>query len=87
MFGLNNSELKEPNICDRLLPVWMKMFRTEIIKSNNLKFIDLDIIGTSEDGLFNVEYLKNIFEISTNSFLLSEKSPLSSLFAPKTIAS
>ena len=59
MFGLNDNELKNPNYCDRFLPVCMKMYKTKIIRDNKLKFVGLETIGTAEDGLFNIEYLIN----------------------------
>lgn len=43
---------------DRLSPVWGKLYRREIIK--DIKFIDLKIIGTGEDLLFNIEASKHL---------------------------
>lgn len=56
MIGLVDEELRNPENADALVPVWGKLFRTEIIRQNKLEFIDLKLIGTSEDAFFNLEY-------------------------------
>lgn len=60
MVGLNNSELTNPENADALVPVWMKIYKMEIIRKKDIRFIDLSNIGTSEDALFNLEYFHNI---------------------------
>lgn len=58
--GISGSELAHPEQADSLCPVWGKMYKSNIILESNVKFIDLDIIGTYEDGLFNMEVFKYV---------------------------
>lgn len=63
--GLIETELNDPSQADSLVTAWGKLYTTSILKHNNLKFIDVKIIGT-EDALFNIQYLnfcKNVFVI------------------------
>lgn len=46
----------DPGSVDALTTVWGKLYKSEIIKKNNLWFTDLSIIGTAEDLLFNLLY-------------------------------
>lgn len=55
-FGPICSELSKPQLIDSFLSAWGKIYKSEIIKINNLKFVDTKIIG-SEDILFNIQYL------------------------------
>lgn len=55
MIGLVGDELGELQNFDALTTAWGKMYRTDIIKNNNIRFVDTDIIGT-EDALFNLYY-------------------------------
>ena len=50
--GLINDELAHPELADSLCPVWGKLYRSILIK--DIQFVDLKIIGTYEDGLFNL---------------------------------
>ena len=52
LFGLLDEELLHPENADALCPVWGKLYRKKFI--SDLEFIDLDTIGTYEDGLFNI---------------------------------
>ncbi len=52
--GLTGEELRVPENADSAVTAWGKLFRTEIIKDNNLTYTDTKIIGT-EDALFNLE--------------------------------
>lgn len=52
--GLTGEELSVPENADSVVTAWGKLFRTEIIKDNDLTFTDTKIIGT-EDALFNLE--------------------------------
>lgn len=54
--GLFGDELQDPSQADSLVTAWGKLYRTEIIVKNNLRFTDTRIIGT-EDALFNIQYL------------------------------
>ena len=58
--GISGSELARPEQADSLCPVWGKMYKSSIILQSNVKFVDLDKIGTYEDGLFNLEIFKYI---------------------------
>lgn len=58
LIGPTDSELKNPEGLDSLGTVWGKLYKSELIKENNIKFIDLDKIGSAEDTLFNI-YLFN----------------------------
>lgn len=55
--GLVKEELVDPGQSESLVTVWGKLYRTSIIKENQIQFRDLKEIGTWEDGLFNWEYL------------------------------
>lgn len=55
--GLVKEELSDPSQMETLVTVWGKLYKTAIIKNNNILFEDLKKIGTWEDGLFNWEYL------------------------------
>ena len=54
--GIINNELTDPQNADALCSASTKLYKTKIIKENNLSFIDLKIIGTYNDGLFNLNY-------------------------------
>lgn len=53
--GLIGSKLKNPALLDQLTPIWARLYRRDIIKSYNLKFIDLKKLP-SECLQFNFEY-------------------------------
>jgi glycosyltransferase involved in cell wall biosynthesis len=55
MVGLQGSELKYPNNADSLSPVCMKLYCTNILKNSGVKFLDIELIGSAEDALFNLE--------------------------------
>lgn len=57
MIGLSGTELAHPENADALCTVWGKLYRRELIERNNIRFTDLQRIGTYEDGLFNLSYL------------------------------
>ena len=58
--GALGKELAKPENVDALCPVWGKMYKTDIIKENNIQFIDLEKIGTYEDGMFNLYYFEYV---------------------------
>lgn len=58
--GLLNEELKNPEKADILSTVWGKIYRAEIIKEKNVKFIDTDLIGPTEDILFNLHFFGSV---------------------------
>lgn len=55
LIGLIGSELYHPENMDALNPIWTKIYKSKIIKENQIRFTDLSIVGTGEDGLFNLE--------------------------------
>ncbi|MPQ42294.1 glycosyltransferase [Clostridium tarantellae] len=54
LVGPINKELASPDQLDVLGTIWGKLYKTENIKSNKLVFIDLAVIGSAEDTLFNI---------------------------------
>lgn len=50
--GVVNEELARPELADALCPVWGKLYRREL--TAGVEFTDLRVIGTYEDGLFNL---------------------------------
>lgn len=63
LVGMLEEELAHPEMADSLCPVWGKLYKTNIIKKYAIQFVDLDEIGTYEDGLFNLEvffYVKKV---------------------------
>ena len=60
MVGLLKTELAHPENADALCTVWGKLYRRELIERNNIRFTDLQRIGTYEDGLFNLHYLAHV---------------------------
>lgn len=68
-FGLLKEELMQPENADAIVTVWGKLYKSELILNNNIKFVDTKEIGTCEDGLFNIEvfkYAKNLYFIKQN---------------------
>ena len=55
LFGLTNDELNYPERLEYLTTCWGKVYRLESIK--NCRFIDIEQIGSCEDGLFNIDAL------------------------------
>jgi glycosyltransferase EpsH len=53
--GIAGEELTHPEYADSLCPVWGKLYRKSVIEKSDAVFIDLDQIGTYEDGLFNLQ--------------------------------
>ncbi len=59
-FGLYKEELSQPENADALVTVWGKLYKSELILKNNIRFVDTKKIGTCEDALFNMEVFKNV---------------------------
>lgn len=57
--GLFENELAYPQCEYALNPVVTKIYRLDVIKKNNIQFIDLSVIGTGEDGYFNLQVFKH----------------------------
>ena len=55
LFGLTNNELKHPESLEYMSTCWGKAYRKECL--NNCKFENIEIIGSFEDGLFNMDVL------------------------------
>lgn len=53
--GLTRKKLSNPAKLDRLTPIWARLYKTDIIRSNNIHFIDLQKLP-SECLQFNYEY-------------------------------
>ncbi|WP_410513548.1 glycosyltransferase [Paenibacillus sp. BR2-3] len=54
LIGPIKEELAQPDYLDAWGTVWSKLYRSELIKTNDVYFIDLDVIGSNEDSLFNI---------------------------------
>ena len=53
--GLVGNKLSNPEKLDKLTPVWARLYRTDLINSNDIKFVDLHLLP-SECLQFNFEY-------------------------------
>ena len=60
--GLLNEELAHPELADSLCTVWGKLYKADIIE--DIKFIDLNKIGTYEDGFFNLEVFGKVQRVA-----------------------
>lgn len=58
MYGLIGEELSQPENANVLVTVWGKLYKKD--KIQNIKFVDLKDIGTSEDTLFNIEFFHKV---------------------------
>lgn len=56
--GLCGSQLKNPANLDKLTPVWARLYNSEVIRNNNIKYIDTKLIP-SEALDFNLKYLSH----------------------------
>lgn len=87
--GIIEEELSSPENADALSTVWGKLYKSSIIKKNNIRFDDIRKIGSYEDGMFNLYlfyyankalYLKKYFyhyrKISSNSISNSYRKDL-----------
>jgi len=54
LVGPLGEELANPEYLDAWGTVWSKIYRAELIKANNLQFVDLSVVGSNEDSLFNI---------------------------------
>lgn len=64
LVGQLDAELKDITKFDSLASCWAKLYKSEIIKCNNISFYDIRKIGTFEDGIFNIEYLYHINKVA-----------------------
>jgi glycosyltransferase involved in cell wall biosynthesis len=58
--GIVGKELRKPQNADALCSLCTKIFKADIIKINQIRFIDNKKIGTYEDGIFNLYYFNHI---------------------------
>ncbi len=56
ILGLSADEMRHPEFMDSLGTLWGKLYRSKIFIENNIRFIDLDEIGSAEDVLDNLYY-------------------------------
>ena len=57
LFGLTNEELDYPERLEYMTTCWGKVYHRE--KIQNCRFVDIEQIGSCEDGLFNMDALLN----------------------------
>jgi len=58
--GLIGEECREINKLDYLSLLYLKIYRRSIIEKKHLHFIDLEEIGSLEDGIFIMEYMSEV---------------------------
>lgn len=86
MVGLIGDELRDPSQADGLVTAWGKIYKTEIIKKNEISFLDTKMIGT-EDALFNIQYLEyadkvNVLNLPLYNYFKVNNSSLTNLYKP-----
>ncbi|UQZ85697.1 putative glycosyltransferase EpsJ [Paenibacillus konkukensis] len=54
LIGPLNEEIASPELLDAWGTVWSKLYRADLLQRNGLSFVDLKIVGTNEDSLFNI---------------------------------
>ncbi|RLL42756.1 glycosyltransferase [Oceanobacillus piezotolerans] len=57
LIGPIKEEVANPELLDAWGTVWSKIYKAELIKKNELRFMDLKTIGTNEDTFFNIKAL------------------------------
>ena len=57
-FGLTNKEMDIIEQQDYISPIWLKLYKASMIKDNNLRFVDINEVGSYEDGFFNLKYFE-----------------------------
>ena len=60
LVGPIKQEIGNPEYLDALSIPVAKLYKVDLLKKNNLKFIDINIIGTGEDSLFNIHVFKYV---------------------------
>lgn len=90
LIGPINDEIANPEFLDAWGTVWTKLYRANVIVDNNIKFMDLNKIGTNEDTLFNIEasyYSKSFLFINRPfyHYWRENNSSITSGFKPKLI--
>lgn len=64
IIGPIGNELGSGEGLDSLGTIWAKLYKSDLIKNNSHKFIDLKEIGSAEDTLFNIMIFKNVNKIT-----------------------
>ncbi|MDW7761967.1 MAG: glycosyltransferase family 2 protein [Acidobacteriota bacterium] len=59
MVGLLSQELRYPENADAISVVWAKLYKSEVIKPRNVRFVDTKKVGSAEDPLFNLYAFEN----------------------------
>lgn len=54
LIGPLQEEVANPEYLDAWGTVWSKLYRADLILEHQLEFMDLQVVGTNEDSLFNV---------------------------------
>lgn len=54
LIGPLKEEIADPELLDAWGTVWCKLYRAELMKDNEVHFVDLSKIGSNEDTLFNI---------------------------------
>jgi glycosyltransferase involved in cell wall biosynthesis len=60
LVGPFEKELSKPENMEALNPIWAKLYKTSLIKDNDIELYDIKKIGTGEDGLFNLQLFKYV---------------------------
>lgn len=86
IIGLIGDELRDPSQADSIVTAWGKIYKTEIIKKNEISFLDTKMIGT-EDALFNIQYLEfadkvNVLNLPLYNYFKVNNSSLTNLYKP-----
>lgn len=84
IIGLIGDELRDPSQADSIVTAWGKIYKTEIIKKNEISFLDTKMIGT-EDALFNIQYLEfadkvNVLNLPLYNYFKVNNSSLTNLY-------
>lgn len=62
LFGLSSEELNHPERMENIVSCCMKLYRADFAKQG--RYYDTKVVGTCEDGLFNIFALENCEKIS-----------------------
>ncbi|MFH5186065.1 glycosyltransferase [Paenibacillus sp. TAB 01] len=54
LVGPLQDEIASPEYLDAWGTVWSKLYKTSLIRDHQVEFIDLHVVGTNEDSLFNI---------------------------------
>lgn len=60
LFGLYGEELAHPENADAIITVWGKLYKSDLILNNKIQLVDVRLIGSCEDALFNIDVFKHV---------------------------